>query len=122
MTIKLAIPILPAGDVQTSLDWWTTIAGFTRTHADANPPTYAGIASDNTHLHIALVSDPVLARTIGEQTMVRIVVADIHAFYADYKQRGGIIHPNGDLSTKPWGTTEFAAHDPNGICVTFQNG
>jgi uncharacterized glyoxalase superfamily protein PhnB len=121
MTIKLAIPILPALDVQTSLDWWTTIAGFTLTFTDRTPPTYAGIASDGTHLHIASVTDPEVARLVGSQIMVRIVVADIHAFYADYQQRGGKIHPNGALATKPWGTTEFATLDPNGICVYLQN-
>jgi hypothetical protein len=30
------------------------------------------------------------------------------------------VHPNGPLQTKPWGTKEFAAIDPNGVCVTFQ--
>jgi hypothetical protein len=24
------------------------------------------------------------------------------------------------LQTKPWGTKEFGAIDPNGVCVTFQ--
>jgi hypothetical protein len=30
------------------------------------------------------------------------------------------VHPNGALQTKPWGTKEFGAIDPNGVCVTFQ--
>jgi hypothetical protein len=30
------------------------------------------------------------------------------------------VHPNGSLQTKPWGTKEFGAIDPNGVCVTFQ--
>jgi hypothetical protein len=30
------------------------------------------------------------------------------------------VHPNGALQAKPWGTKEFAAIDPNGVCVTFQ--
>ena len=66
------------------------------------------------------MSDRELARTVGDQTMVRIVVDDIEAMYAEYQQRGGKVHPNGSLQTKPWGTTEFAAKDPNGVCVTFQ--
>jgi hypothetical protein len=30
------------------------------------------------------------------------------------------VHPDGALQTKPWGTKEFGAVDPNGVCVTFQ--
>jgi len=30
-----------------------------------------------------------------------------------------VVHPNGPLQTKPWGTKEFGAIDPNGVCVTF---
>jgi hypothetical protein len=40
--------------------------------------------------------------------------------YAEYQRRGGKVHPNGPLQTKPWGTKEFGAIDPNGVCVTFQ--
>ena len=52
--------------------------------------------------------------------MIRFAVINIEALYAEYQQRGGRVHPNGKLQTKPWGTTEFAAIDPNGVCVTFQ--
>ena len=31
----------------------------------------------------------------------------------------GVIHPNGYLTTKPWGTQEFAILDPAGVCMTF---
>jgi len=66
------------------------------------------------------MDDKALARQIGDQTMVRIAVNGIDAFYAEYQQRGGKVHPNGALQTKPWGSREFAAIDPNGVCVTFQ--
>ncbi len=44
----------------------------------------------------------------------------IESMYAEYQKRGGKVHPNGPLQTKPWGTKEFGAIDPNGACVTFQ--
>jgi uncharacterized glyoxalase superfamily protein PhnB len=52
--------------------------------------------------------------------MVRLAVKGIELMYAEYRERGGTIHPNGALQTKPWGTKEFAAIDPNGVCVTYQ--
>jgi uncharacterized glyoxalase superfamily protein PhnB len=65
------------------------------------------------------MSDPSLARTVGDQTMVRIRVDGVETLYAEFQKRGGVVHSNGPLQTKPWGTKEFAAIDPNGVCVTF---
>ncbi len=66
------------------------------------------------------MSDAVMARHIGEQTMVRLVVRGIEDVYAEFQHRGGVVHPNGPLQTRPWGVKEFATIDPNGVCVTFQ--
>jgi uncharacterized glyoxalase superfamily protein PhnB len=117
--VKKAVPILPAGDVAASLAWWVDVCGFAEAFRDATPPNYAGIARDGAWLHIAVVSDAAVAKMVGEQTMVRVVVEDVAAFFAEYKERGGFVHPNGGLQKKPWGTTEFAAIDPGGVCVTF---
>jgi uncharacterized glyoxalase superfamily protein PhnB len=117
--VKSAVPILPAADTSQSLEWWTNVCGFVETFRDNTPPNYAGISRGGASLHIAGISDPRLAKTVGDQTMVRIVVEDVEGMYAEYQQRGGKVHPNGPLQTKPWGTREFAAIDPNGVCVTF---
>jgi predicted enzyme related to lactoylglutathione lyase len=118
-SVKMAVPILPAADVATSLAWWTSVCGFKETFRDNTPPNYAGIERDGASVHLACVSDPVMARTVGDQTMLRIVVDDVTVFFAEYQERGGKVHPNGKLSKKPWGTLEFASIDPNGVCVTF---
>jgi predicted enzyme related to lactoylglutathione lyase len=118
--IKGAIPVLPAADTTESLNWWTHVCGFKETFRDATPPNYAGINRGEAYLHIAGMSDKDLARKVGDQTMVRIAVQGIQAMYAEYQKSGGKVHPHGALQTKPWGTKEFAAIDPNGVCVTFQ--
>ena len=119
-TIKGAIPVLPAADTAASLKWWTEVCGFTETFRDNTPPNYAGINRGQAYLHISGMQDKELARQVGDQTMVRIAVKGIEDLYAEYQKRGGIVHPNGPLQTKPWGTKEFGAIDPNGVCVTFQ--
>jgi uncharacterized glyoxalase superfamily protein PhnB len=112
-------PVLPAADTAASLRWWTEVCGFNEIFRDATPPNYAGIHRGGSSLHIAGMSDKVLARTVGDQTMVRISVEGIDALYAEFQQRGGKVHPNGALKSTPWGSREFAAIDPNGVCVTF---
>jgi uncharacterized glyoxalase superfamily protein PhnB len=118
--INGAIPVLPAADTAESLKWWTEVCGFKETFRDRTPPTYAGIQRGEAYLHIANMDDKTLARQVGEQTMVRIAVKGIEALYAEYQARGGKVHPNGGLQTKPWGTKEFSTIDPNGVCVTIQ--
>lgn len=120
-TVKSTIAILPAADVATSLKWWLEQCGFEEVFRDATPPNYAGIRRGGAQLHLSGMNDKALARTVGDQTMVRIVVDGVDAYYAEYQERGGVVHPNGALQTKPWGTREFAAIDPNGVCVTFVN-
>jgi len=118
--IKHAIPVLPSSDVTQSLNWWTSVCGFEEIFRDATPPTYAGIRRGDTYLHIAGMGDKELARKVGDQTMVRLAVKGIEPLYSEFQSRGGKVHPNGPLQTKPWGTKEFGAIDPNGVCVTFQ--
>ena len=118
--ITSAIPVLPAADTMESLHWWTNVCGFKETFRDATPPTYAGIRRGEAHLHIAGMDDKDLARKVGDQTMVRLAVKGIEGLHAEFVRLGGRVHPNGPLQTKPWGTKEFTAIDPNGVCVTFQ--
>ncbi len=115
-----AIPVLPAADTAESLKWWTEICGFTENFRDNTPPNYAGISRGKASLHIAGMGDKALARKVGDQTMVRLAVKGIEALHAEFQKRGGKVHPKGPLQTKPWGTKEFGAIDPNGVCVTFQ--
>ena len=116
---ELAVPVLPAADVAVSLQWWTQACGFSEVFHHGEPPVYAGLARDGIRLHLAAVDDPPLARTVGDQTMLRLQVAELEAFYETYQQNGGIVHPNGSLARTPWGSLEFAAIDPCGVCVTF---
>ena len=115
--IEKGIPVLPASSVEESISFYRDKLGFAETFRDATPPTYAGMARDGAAFHLAAVPTE-LARTIGEQTMCRFQVADIDALYEEYK-RHDVIHPNGPLQDKPWGTREFGVIDPAGVCLTF---
>lgn len=118
--ITSAIPVLPAADPTESLKWWIEVCGFKEVFRDGTPPTYVGIHRGDAYLHISGIDDKTLARKVGDQTMVRLAVKGIENMYGEFQKRGGKIHPNGPLQTKPWGTKEFGAIDPNGVCVTFQ--
>ena len=60
------------------------------------------------------------ASRTAERSTTRDRECGTEALYDEYQERGGKVHPNGPLQTKPWGTKEFGAIDPNSVCVTFQ--
>jgi hypothetical protein len=101
--IKGAIPVLPAADVLESLKWWAEVCGFKGTFRGVTAPNYAGIDRRDPYLHIAGMNDKILARKVGDQTMVRLAVKGIEGLYVEYQERGGTVHPNGSLQTKPLG-------------------
>ena len=117
-----AIPVLPAGDVAESLRWWCEVCGFRETFRAGDPPSYAGVERGSVLLHLAAVTGAEVARVVGEQTMLRLRLAGIDAFHAEYRRRGGVVHPNGALGEEPWGGRAFGAIDPAGVCVTFSEG
>ena len=113
--ITSAIPVLPAADTTESLKWWIEVCGFKEVFRDGTPPTYVDINRGGAYLHISGMDDKALARKVGDQTMVRLAVKGIENMYAEFQKRGGKIHPNRPLQTKPWGTKEFGAIDPDGV-------
>ena len=101
--MKAVIAVLPAADVAASLRWWVEQCGFEETFRDATPPKYAGIRRGGAVLHLAEMTDKVLAGTVGDQTMVRIVVDGIEAFYAEYQERGGRCSSERDVADEAVG-------------------
>lgn len=112
------IPVLPVDNMGDALGFYTKL-GFTETFRDdADKPGYVGMKRDDVVIHLARV-DGGLARTVGEQTMARFIVDDVDGLYDEYRKHEGVIHPNGKLQDKPWGTREFAVLDTTGVCITF---
>ena len=108
-------PLIPAGsDVDATLTFYTQKLGFTTINTVGDPPEMAIIQRDAVQIFLCRNDD----RYVAEQTSFRIHVHHIEPLYAEY-QAQGVIHPNGYLTTKPWGTQEFAILDPAGVCITF---
>jgi len=108
-------PLIPAGsDVDATLACYVQKLGFTTWYTQGEPTEMAIITRDA--VEILLCRNP--DRSVAEQTSFRIHVQHVEQLYAEY-QAQDVIHPNGALTTKPWGTQEFAILDPAGVCITF---
>ncbi|MBW4695176.1 MAG: VOC family protein [Lyngbya sp. HA4199-MV5] len=105
-----AVPVLPAVDLAITIAFYEQM-GFT---TEFQYEDYAGLRRGGASLHLWQCSD----RQIAENTSCRINVSGIDALYEEY-QTHGVIHPNGALTTRPWGLREFTVLDPSGNCVVF---
>ncbi|MCC6574835.1 MAG: VOC family protein [Planctomycetes bacterium] len=114
--IEQSVPVLPCADVAQSLAFYTQKLGFKETFRDGE--NYAGVHRDGARVHLCAV-EPKLAKTVAMQTMCRFDVDDLETLYEEYSAHKGVIHPNGKLAVKPWGTREFGVLDPSGVCLTF---
>lgn len=113
MTPRLiaAIPKLASLDIEESLTFFERL-GFSRKVARSE---YGVAERDGVAIHFWRCKD---AR-IPLETGCRITVAGIDELFETYS-RLGVIHPNGQLETKPWGQREFSILDKHGNLITFQ--
>lgn len=113
------IPVLPVEDFNATLSFYKDKLGFSETFRDSDEtPGYVGLKRDDVEVHLSSVPGD-LARTVAQQTMARFLVGDVEKLYAEYEKHDNVIHPNGKLQQKPWGTQEFGVLDPSGVCLTF---
>ena len=97
-----AIPVLPAGDMAQTLDFWRDELHFEEIfRAD----DYGIVERDNQQVHF--FTAPTLDPWTNDGGC-RLGVDDVDAFHAEYRE-----HVFAPLDAKPWGTREFAVLDPN---------
>ena len=106
------IPMLASLDIVRSVDFLVENLGFRRVHAEHG--VYGIAERDQCAIHFWACGE----QSIAENTGCRIVVTDIDALYRHAAERG-VVHPNGHLSPRRWGSLEFTVLDPDGNCITF---
>ena len=107
-----ATPVLPSLDIERTVTFYCDTLGFERVHAAARE--YGIVELGPVELHFWFTEDAALPKASG----CRIQVTGIDALYSRC-HAAGIVHPNGALADKPWGTREFAILDPDGNLLTF---
>ncbi len=109
--LRRAIPLFPSPNVRDSVAFYRDVLGFEEAFVTDD---YAGVRRGAAEIHLWQCDD----RYIAENTSCRIEVAGIEALYAEY-QAAGVIHPNGALEVKSWGSQEFSALDDSGNMLVF---
>jgi catechol 2,3-dioxygenase-like lactoylglutathione lyase family enzyme len=100
-------PLSPAKDVAKTVEFYVVKLGF-------EDNGHEGVIRGDVEILFYQTDDKHLA----EWTSFRIQVEQIEALFEEYQEQN-VIHPNGILDRKPWGTKEFAIIDLDGVCITF---
>ena len=96
-----AVPVLPARDVDATVDFWRDELGFNEFFRS---PEYGIVERDGTQVHFF----PSELDPMENDGGCRLGVSGVDHYYAEYRE-----HVVAELEDKPWGTREFAVLDPN---------
>lgn len=110
--LEHAVPILASLDIEKTVEFYSSRLGFETMYAA--PGEYAIVQRDTVQIHFWKCDD----KSIPELTACRVGVSGISSLYEELRGTQ-VIHPNGSLGRRPWGTTEFAVIDGDGNCITF---
>ncbi|MBL7943239.1 MAG: VOC family protein [Flavobacteriales bacterium] len=106
-------PKLPMRNKVVTKDFYTTKLGF---QVLADYDGYLIVSKDQVEIHFFAFPALDPAQNYGQ---VYIRTNAIESLFADLSANEGLIHPNGHLTTKPWGQREFSILDPDNSLLTF---
>lgn len=111
--IVSAVPKLPFRDKEKTVAYYVDGLGFSLL---SDYGDYLILKMDSAEIHF--FSYPEL-EPVRSHFMVYLRVDNIDEFYRRLTDRAVEIHPNGSLTTKPWGQKEFSLLDPDNTLLTF---
>ncbi len=123
-----AIPVLPVVATEVAAQFYAEKLGFAVEHVDE---AYAVLARDGVELHLWAANDkswterdrkaPVETGAesfLAGTASCRVCVDLIEPLYALCRD-AGVVHPNGELTNRPYGLREFTVLDQDGNAITF---
>lgn len=113
-----ATPALPVGDIARAAEFYETKLGFERRHAEDD---FGIVARDSVEIHLWAANKPGVAGAephLAGTGSCRIEVSGIRDLVEEYRPQG-VVHPNGELESTPWGTEEFTVLDADNNAITL---
>lgn len=108
-------PKLPMRDKKATRNFYSTKLGF-QEFGSADFEGYLMMQKDAIQIHFFEFKTLDPKENYGQ---VYIRTNDIDHFYQTLLDNKTSIHPNGQLTIKPWGQKEFSVHDPDNNLLTF---
>lgn len=118
MTLLSATPALPVLNIDTATSFYRDRLGFDVIHADGG---FAVLTRDQVRIHLWAANDPNVPGAephLAGSASCRVNVSGIDALYQEM-QSSGVVHPNGQLASQPWGERDFTVLDQDNNCIAF---
>ena len=113
-TFRQVQPIIGTRDVERAIAFYVDRLGFALKFKTGTAPAYyLGFRRDGVELHMQFQ----YPHEMGTLRL-RILVDDVDALYEEYQTKD-VFSDKTQLADKPWGTREFAMHDPDGNALIF---
>jgi DNA-binding transcriptional MerR regulator len=109
--LSRAVPILASTNLDETVQFYQERLAF---KALFQSEDYAIMGRDDVTINFWLCDND----EIPKVTACRVQVQGVAELYRECVA-AGVVHPNGPLENKPWGTQEFAALDVHGNLITF---
>lgn len=109
--IRSAAPILPVTDVGATVGWYEKNLGATDAWKYGDPVSHGGCMLGSSQIQFSHESKGIDAYELF------VFVANVSELCEQFKKRE--LRIESELDSKPWGATEFAVVDPNGVRLRF---
>jgi hypothetical protein len=106
-------PKLPYRDRQATLIYYVDLLSF---EVKGEYPEYILLQKDQVEIHFF---EYATLDTLTNYGQVYVRCKHIQEYYRNLVTAGVVIHPHGQLATKPWGQIEFSLLDPDNNLITF---
>ena len=107
-------------DIKVGLELFVNCLGFQIVHDDLNSESqpFCIVKKDSLKVHL-FESAEFAAKDRPEFHLETTNIEEV--FKAIENSFPNLLHPNGRvITTKPWGSQEFALLDPSGVCIVIQ--
>ena len=108
-------PKLPMRNKAATIEYYVTRLGFT-IFGNTDYPHHLMVEKDNIQIHFFEFKELDPTQNYGQ---VYIRTDDIDKLHQSMLDNHVTIHPNGDVSNRPWGQREFHLLDPDNNLLTF---
>lgn len=106
-----AAPVLASLDLDKTESFYKERLGF---ETEFKYPNYLSVIRNGLAIHFWVTDDP----AIPKATSCYVYLEGVDALHAEY-DAAGVVHPNGQLGTRPWRMKEFAILDGDGNMIRF---
>ena len=128
MALKASVPAFPVADIEQAAAFYQSKLSFSLAYQEED---FAIVSRDAVELHLWRCGDTSWKKRWRDRPIIsgaesflkgtascRMACDEIEELSAACRE-AKIVHPNGKLSIKPWGTIEFAVLDLDGNLITF---